>query len=96
MRDNVIAPHPRCTNPSVTPLRAATAPLSGEPRAWEEAVTLAHSFTMMLIPWFSSRPLRAVCILYIAAYNVRAQPAHLLCGAPTPSIHPDAAILCGV
>ena len=29
----VSASHPRCTNPSVTPLRAATAPLSGEPRA---------------------------------------------------------------
>ena len=33
---NVIALHPRCTNPSVTALRAATAPLSGEPRAWEK------------------------------------------------------------
>ena len=33
---NVIAPYPPCTNPSVTAQSAATAPLSGEPRAWAE------------------------------------------------------------
>ena len=31
---NFITPHQRCTNPSVTAQSAATAPLSGEPRAW--------------------------------------------------------------
>ncbi len=43
MTDYVIAPHPRCTNPSVTALRAATAPLSGEPRAWEEVCGVCAS-----------------------------------------------------
>ena len=36
LTDDVISPHPPCTNPSVTAQSAATAPLSGEPRAWAE------------------------------------------------------------
>ena len=55
MTDCVIASHPRCTNPSVTPLRAATAPLSGEPRAWEEVCGVyAHVYhvadTVVFLP----------------------------------------------
>ena len=42
------------TNPSVTPLRGATAPLSGEPRAWAEAVALSH-----LLPTIPMPPFRA-------------------------------------
>ena len=53
MTGNVIAPHPRCTNPSVTPLRAATAPLSGEPRGEQRFAVFAHLFTTMRIPTFS-------------------------------------------
>ena len=34
------------------------------------------------------RPLRAVCILHVAAYNVRAQPAHHLYVAATASVIP--------
>ena len=56
MTDCVIASHPRCTNPSVTPLRAATAPLSGEPRGGRRFAAFAHLFTTMLIPTFSCRP----------------------------------------
>ena len=41
-------------NPSVTPLRGATAPLSGETRAWAEAVALSH-----LLPTIPMPPFRA-------------------------------------
>ena len=46
---NVISPHPRCTNPSVTAQGAATAPLSGEPRGGRRFAALTHPFTTMLI-----------------------------------------------
>ena len=39
-------------NPSVTPLRAATAPLSGEPRGWEKVSNLTHILPMLRIPTF--------------------------------------------
>ena len=53
---NVIAPHLRRTNPSVTAQRAVTAPLSGEPRGGRKFAAFTHLFTAMRIPWFSSRP----------------------------------------
>ena len=56
MTGNEIASHPRCTNPSVTPLRAATAPLSGEPRGGWRFAAFTHLFTAMLTPTFRSRP----------------------------------------
>ena len=49
------ASHPPCTNPSVTAQSAVTAPLSGEPRAWEEVVTLAHLLATMPIPTSRTR-----------------------------------------
>ena len=63
---NVIALHPRCTNPSVTALRAATAPLSGEPRGGRKLAAFTHLFTAMMTPAFRThrrgrrprRPLR--------------------------------------
>ena len=56
--DNVIAPHPPCTNPSVTALSAATAPLSGEPRGGWGLGAFARLFTTMLIPSSSLTPVR--------------------------------------
>ena len=49
---DVITPHPRRTNPSVTPLRAATAPLSGEPRGGQKSAAFTHLFTTMPHPTF--------------------------------------------
>ena len=43
MADDVVSPHPRRPNPSVTAQSAATAPLSGEPRAWVEACSVYAS-----------------------------------------------------
>ena len=40
------------TNPSVTALRAATAPLSGEPRRGRRFAAFTHLFTTMRIPTF--------------------------------------------
>ena len=49
---NVGARHPPCTNPSVTPLCGATAPLSGEPRRGQWFAAFTHLFTTMRIPTF--------------------------------------------
>ena len=58
MTDCVIASHPRCTNPSVTPLRAATAPLSGEPRAWAEVCGVCASVYHDADTYVSLTPVR--------------------------------------
>ena len=49
---NVISPHPRRTNPSVTALCAVTAPLSGEPRGGRRFAVFTHLFITMLTPTF--------------------------------------------
>ena len=43
LTDYMVSPHRRRTNPSVTALRAVTAPLSGEPRGWEEVCGVCAS-----------------------------------------------------
>ena len=58
MTDCVISPHPRCTNPSVAAQSAATAPLSWEPRAWEEVCGVYASVSHDADTYVAQPPVR--------------------------------------